>query len=307
VDVRIDPELAAVLERLPARSLDIDTARRNHLETSRIVCGAGEPVARADALAIPGPGGDIPARLYVPDAGRAALPLVVYLHGGGWVMGSLESYDAPCRALANRLGGAVLSVGYRLAPEDPFPSAVKDAWAALRWAEEHALELGADPTCLAVAGDSAGGNLAAALAARARDHGGPALRAQLLVYPATDPGADTRSYAEYGEGFGLTADEMRWCWSVYLAGADADDPDAAPARANLAGLPPAVLVLAELDPLRDEGAAYARALERAGSEVHVIEVAGAVHGYWRFLAVSRLARETLDEAAAVLATFLGPS
>jgi acetyl esterase len=304
MDARIDPELAAVLERLPPRPLELDAARRNHMAATKIVSGAGEAVARVDDIAVPGPGGDVPARLYVPDAGEAGLPLVVYLHGGGWTMGSLDSYDPVCRALANRTRAAVLSVGYRLAPEDPYPAAVKDAWAALRWAEEHAVDLGADPARLAVAGDSAGGNLAAALAVRARDHGGPGLRAQLLVYPAIDPRMDSGSFVEYGEGFGLTAEDMAWSWGTYLDGADLDHPDAAPARADPAGLPPAVVVLAELDPLRDEGAAYAAELERAGGRARVIEVPAVVHGFWRFLAVSRLARETLDEAAGALAALL---
>jgi acetyl esterase len=304
MDERIDSELAAVLERLPERPLELDAARRNHLEATKLVSGAGEAVARVDDIAVPGPGGDVPARLYVPDAGEAGLPLVVYLHGGGWIMGSLESYDPVCRALANRARAAVLSVGYRLAPEDPFPAAVKDAWAALRWAEEHAADLDADPARLAVAGDSAGGNLAAALAVRARDHGGPALRAQLLVYPATDPRMESSSFVEFAHGFGLTADEMEWSWGAYLDGADLDDPDAAPARANPLNLAPAVVVLAELDPLRDDGAAYAAALEQAGGRARVIEVPRAVHGFWRFLAVSRLARETLDEAAGALDTLL---
>jgi acetyl esterase len=292
----LDPEIAAALARLPETPLDVDGARRGHLEGTRLLCGPGEPVARAEDVQIPGHGGYVPGRLYVPDAGEAGLPLVVYLHGGGWVVGSVESYDAVCRALANAAGAAVLGVEYRLAPEDPFPEGLEDAWAALRWAAEHARERGADPHRLAVAGDSAGANLATVVARRARDHGRPPVRFQLLVYPVIDPSRSSRSYAELGQDYGLTAETMRWYWESYLDGAEPEQPDVNPARADLAGLPPTLVVLAELDPLCDEGADYAERLRAAGVPARTLVVPGAVHGFWRFLAVSHVARETMAEA-----------
>jgi acetyl esterase len=302
----LDPEIAEVLAGLPETPLDLDAARRLHLEGARAVSGPGEPMARVEDVQIPGHGGYVPARLYVPDAGASHGPLIVHLHGGGWVVGSIESYDPVCRALANAAGAAVLGVEYRLAPEDPFPAALDDAWAALRWTAEHAEEHGCDPRRLAVAGDSAGGNLAAAVARRARDHGGPPLRFQLLVYPVTDPARASASYATYGEGFGLTGEAMAWYWESYLGGSDPTNPDAAPAGADLAGLPPALVVLASHDPLHDEGAAYAERLREAGDAVRTLDVPGTVHGFWRMLAVSRVARETMGEVGRELRRALRP-
>ena len=294
---QVDPEIAAALARLPPPSLDLEAMRRAHLESTAIVSGEGPAVARQVDHAIPGPEGLVPVRLYAPEEGEEPPGLVVYLHGGGWLMGSRASYEPTCRALCAASGQAVLFVEYRLAPEDPFPASLEDSWAAVQWAGEHAGELGADPARLAVAGDSAGANLAAVCARRARDAGGPAVAFQLLVYPATDARAEAPSYAEFADGPGLTADGMRACWHAYVGDGDREDPDVSPAAAgDLAGLPPALVITAEIDPLRDEGEHYARRLAEAGVPVQQRRVSGAPHGFWRYGGVSELARDTMRQA-----------
>ncbi len=224
--------------------------------------------------------GGIPARVYRPGAdGR--LPPVVYLHGGGWVVGSLESHDPLCRALAAHVPSVVVAVDYRLAPEHAFPAAVEDAWAATQWVSRNAAELGADPNRLVVAGDSAGGNLAAVVALRARDAGLP-LALQVLIYPVTDADLDSSGYARLGEGLNLTRAKMEWYWGRYLDGADGTHPEASPLRAaDLAGLAPALVQTAEYDPLADEGAAYARRLREAGVPVTLTVYEGQIHGFIR--------------------------
>nr|CAP12611.1 lipase [Streptomyces olivaceus] len=231
---------------------------------------------------VPGPEGapDVPVRIYQPGARGAALPVVVFFHGGGFVLCGLDSHDGLCRELAASSGAVVVSVDYRLAPEHPAPAAVEDAYAALAWVAAHAEELGADPARLAVAGDSAGGNLAAAVCLLARERGGPVPAAQVLIYPALDPAQDSASMREFGEGHFLTADQMRWYWEQYLAGSE-PTPLTAPATAHdLSGLPPALLVEAECDPLRDEGRAYAARLPEA--DVH--SAPGVFHGFLDFTA-----------------------
>lgn len=245
---------------------------------------------------IPGPKGEIPVRIYRPDSGQAAggrPPIVVYFHGGGWTIGDLDGCDASCRAMTARTGVIVMSVDYRLAPEHRYPAAADDAYAATCWAAEHAAELGGDPSRLVVGGDSAGGNLAAVTALRARDSGGPALALQVLIYPVTDIGQDTGSYQENAEGFFLTAAHMRWYWGCYL-GPDGDGggPYASPLRAvNLGGLPPAMVLTAECDPLRDEGNAYAERLRAAGVPVTARCYEGMFHGFYNLGGV-------LDQATA---------
>jgi acetyl esterase len=215
-------------------------------------------------------------------------------------VGTLATYDSLARALANAARAVVVSVGYRLAPEHPFPAAVEDCVAATAWVADHAAELGADPGRLAVAGDSAGANLATVVARRARDAGGPALTHQALIYPALDPAASSASYRELGEGYLLTAADMRWYWHEYIGCADPSHPDLAPAGADLSGLPPATVLTAEYDPLRDEGEAYARALEAAGVPVQLRRWPGAVHGFFRWRAVSPAAGEAIAEVGEAL-------
>jgi acetyl esterase len=234
-------------------------------------------------LAADGPGGPIPLRVYRPAgvAAGAPLPALVYFHGGGWVIGDLDTHDVQCRQLTAEAGITVVAVDYRLAPEHKFPAAVDDAWAATRWLVAHGLELGVDARRLAVGGDSAGGNLAAVVALLARDAGAPAIALQVLVYPVTDLGAESPSYSAFAEGYMLTRESMRWFINHYLKSrSEAQDWRASPIRAaSLSGLPPALVVTAGYDPLRDEGAAYAARLTEAGVPVDYVCYGGMVHGF----------------------------
>ena len=234
-------------------------------------------------LVAEGPGGPIPLRVYRPAgvAASAALPGLVYFHGGGWVIGDLDTHDALCRQLTAEAGITVVNVDYRLAPEHKFPAAADDAWAATRWTVAHASELGVDAGRLAVGGDSAGGNLAAVVALQARDAGAPAIKLQVLVYPVTDVSAETRSYHDFAEGYMLTRESMRWFTAHYLAaGGQATDWRVSPLRASShTGLPPALVVTAGFDPLRDEGAAYAAKLQQAGVLVDYVCYGGMIHGF----------------------------
>jgi acetyl esterase len=248
-------------------------------------------------LRIPGPAGEIPLRLYRPREGR--LPVLVYFHGGGWVIGDLESHDPVCRELAQRSGCAVLAVHYRLAPEHPYPAAVEDCFAATCWVAEHAAELDLAGDRLAVGGDSAGGNLAAVVSLLARDRGGPRLRLQLLVYPVTDADFTRASYAENGRGFFLERPMMDWFWGHYVPDpARRREPECAPLRAvNLVGLPPALVLTAEFDPLRDEGEAYAVRLAAAGVPTEQVRYAGMIHGFYQMGGLLEDARAALERSA----------
>ena len=259
---------------------------------------------------IPGPAGEIPLRIYTPD-GDGPFGVLVHLHGGGWTIGDLDTHDHPCRTLCAEAGVVVVAVDYRLAPEDPFPAAVDDSWAALQWAAQHADELGGDPDRLAVGGDSAGGNLAAVMALMARDAGGPTLRLQLLVYPAVDSRADhTERYPsllENAEGFVLTLATMEWFAANYLPdGDDRADWRASPLLADdHAGLAPAHVVTVGLDPLRDEGRAYVEALRAAGNDVTHAHYDGTIHTSWQLAPVIPAGAQALSEAAARLRETIG--
>jgi acetyl esterase len=263
--------------------------------------GEAAEVASVQNRTVPGPEGGIPVRVYRPH-GEGALPVIVYYHGGGWVIGDLEVVDKPCRILANAAGAVVVSVDYRLAPEHRYPAAFDDCYAATRWVAENAGELGADPARLAVAGDSAGGNLAAAVALAARDRSGPAISAQLLIYPVTDFAFGTESYRDNAEGYVLTKGSMQWFWAHYLGAQDlAEDPYAAPARAaDLSGLPPAYVATAEYDPLRDEGEAYAEALRAAGVQVSARRFDGLLHGFFWMPAALPVGQSIVDDMVALL-------
>ncbi len=239
-----------------------------------------EPVADIVDRTIPGPAGPIPVRIYTPK-GSGAFPALIYYHGGGWVIGDLDVVDGPCTVLANRAHAVVVSVDYRLAPEHPYPAAIEDAYAALNWVADNAALLNVDAERLAVAGDSAGGNLAAVVALLARDEGSPALVHQLLLYPATDMLRQTVSARDNGEGYFLTTDLLKWFQEHYLpGGADPTDWRASPLRApDLSGLPPALVITAEFDPLRDEGEAYAVRLREAGVEAVVTRYDGQIHAF----------------------------
>ncbi|HEY0582892.1 MAG TPA: alpha/beta hydrolase [Chloroflexota bacterium] len=265
------------------------------------------PIASTDDRVVDGPLGPIPVRVYTPTDAEPR-PLLVYFHGGGWITGNIDIGDKPCRALAAATGGVVVSVEYRMGPEDRFPAAVDDCFAATRWAAEHAAELGAEPGRLVVIGDSAGGNLAAVVALEARDRGGPEIAYQVLIYPVTDYRFDYPSYLENGEGYLLTTEGMRWFWGNYLASAEQGrDPRAAPMRAaDLSGLPPALVITGEFDPLRDEGEAYAERLSAAGVPVKRHRFDGMIHGFFWMSLVMPQAQELLDEIANELAATRRP-
>lgn len=232
---------------------------------------------------IPGPAGDLPVRLYRPASAPAdaALPALVYAHGGGWVFGNLESHDVLCARFALDAGIAVCAVDYRLAPEARFPGAFDDVVAALQWVQVNGASVGIDAARLAIGGDSAGGNLAASAAIWARDHGGPRLRLQLLAYPVTDAVARTDSYRRFYDGFGLNAETMEWFFDHYTPDkASRGDWRVSPLRAaSLAGLPPALVITAGYDPLRDEGRAYAWRLQQEGTMADLVELGGMLHGF----------------------------
>jgi acetyl esterase len=237
-------------------------------------------------------------RAYSP-GGPGPHPALVYYHGGGWVIGDLHTHDGLCRSLTNAARCAVLSVDYRLAPESKYPVAVEDSYAALLWIAANADRLGIDRRRIAVGGDSAGGNLATVVALAARDRKGPRLALQVLIYPVTDHDLDTRSYVENATGYVLTREGMRWFWNHYLArDAQGREPYASPLRASsLAGLPPALVITAEYDPLCDEGEAYAARLRDSGVPVTLTRYPGMFHGFVRMTNILDKARTALDEIA----------
>ncbi|MBA3288215.1 MAG: alpha/beta hydrolase [Acidimicrobiia bacterium] len=297
-------QVATLLEGLAALRLpDLEDSTPEEARAIRaaLLRPSPEPIGEvADIEA-----GGVPARLYRPVTSRSA-GLLVYLHGGGWVLGDVDSHDDVCRALANRGGCLVLSVDYRLAPEDPFPAAVDDAVTATRWASEHAAELGADPERLAIGGDSAGGNLAAIVANAAI----VPLCYQLLVYPSTDVRMTHPSVAENADGYFLTAAGMRWFFDHYIGrhlagGGSPEDPRISPLCADDAALaagPPAMVITAEYDPLRDEGAAYARRLADVGVPTSHVHFEGQIHGFFSMFELLDDARSAHALAAEALHT-----
>ena len=287
----LDPQVKAFLDMLaaaggpPLEQMEVPAAREMYLAMSPPTAGAA--MAKVEDRRIPGgdAGVEILVRIYTPEGGDGPFPIVVYFHGGGWVIGDLETHDHWCRALASEVPAVVVAVDYRLAPETRFPAAAEDCFAATRWAAANAKALQGDAGRLAVAGDSAGGNLSAAVAQMARDRGGPAIAFQLLLCPATEYGFDTASYRDNADGYMLTKSGMVWFWHHYLADPAKDglDPRASPMRAqSLAGLPPAHVVTAEYDVLRDEGEAYAAKLRQAGVPVTAKRYDGQIHDFFAF-------------------------
>jgi acetyl esterase/lipase len=279
----MQPDVAMVLEIIAGLGLPpVETLSAADARALNAAAGAARPpgpeVADVADGVIPGPDGDLPYRLYRPaTAAEGPHPIVVYFHGGGWVLGDLDSDDPLCRDLCARSGAVVVSVNYRHAPEARFPAAAEDAFTAVRWAEANAASLGGIPGQLAVAGWSAGGNIATVACQMARDAGGPRIAGQLLIHPVVDSDMTRQSYAENGDGYTLTTALMRWFWDHYADPADRGDTRAAPLHGNLEGLPPASIVTADFDPLRDEGVAYARSLEAAGVPVRHIRARGHTH------------------------------
>jgi acetyl esterase len=283
------------LEGPPAHEVPIEQARAGHEQETAQLSGPGEEVGEVRDGEVAGTAGPIPLRIYRPL--EPAGGVVAYFHGGGWAVGSIDSFDAVCRALANESGAIVASVGYRLAPEHPFPTPLEECVAATRaLAERHEGEP------VAVAGDSAGGNLAIGVARRLRDQ----IRAQALIYPVCDAGLNTPSYRDCKERYGLSAEGMQRYWNLYLDGADGFQPDASPLRADdLAGLPPTFVLTSEFDVLRDEGEALAENLREAGVDVTLRRYEGTIHGFWRWMAATDLARRAIAEVGAALRRELG--
>lgn len=306
----LDPQVKLMLEQM-------ETAGFPRLETlpvpqARAVVDSlaqpsDEAVASVENRQIPGPGGLIPVRIYTP-AGQGPFPALVYFHGGGWVLGTLETSDHTCRMLANLAGCIVVSVDYRLAPEHKFPAAPADCYAATRWVAENATALRIDPARIAVGGDSAGGNLAAVVALMAREQGGPALAFQLLAYPVTHYHFESKSYNECAEGYFLTRPMMVWFWRQYLRDeADGRHPHASPLLAeDLRGLPPALVLTAEYDPLTSEAEEYAERLRSAGVPVTLKRYSGLIHGFFTMGQALAAGKQAIEEAAGHLRSAFNP-
>jgi acetyl esterase len=304
----LDPQAKTYLDQLAALNLPdapdmTPKEARAQMELSAVMLGRPPAVARVEDRTLPGPAGPIRVRMTVPEgAGEGPKPALVYLHGGGWVVGSLGSHDHLCRSITAFSGVSVISVDYRLAPEHPFPAAVDDAQAAMEYVAEHAAEFDVDPARLAIGGDSAGGNIAAAVARRLRDKGSSRLAFQLLIYPATDADMNTASYLENAEGYLLTRAAMAWYWDQYVPDeAQRLDPDASPLRAaDLSGLPPTLILTAGYDPLRDEAEAYGHKLGEAGVPVTLSRYSGMFHGFLRRHAQLAQGKAALTQIAEAL-------
>ena len=300
----LDPQAKEVLDQMAAEGLPAthtlphEEARANGLARPR---AAGPEVTRVEDRTIPGVDSNIPVRIYTPE-GSGPFPALAWYHGGGWVLGNLETGDATARHLALGAGCVVVSVDYRLAPEAKFPGAAEDCFSATRWVAQNASSINVDPSKIAVGGDSAGGNLAAVVPLMAKDRGSPALALQILVYPITARDFTTDSYRQNADGYGLTLDGMRWFWDHYVSSdEDASNPYAAPLVAkDLSGLPPALVITAEFDPLRDEGEAYARRLQQAGVPTACSRYDGMIHGFFAMSAVLDKGKQAIAEASAAL-------
>jgi acetyl esterase/lipase len=303
----LDPALKAMLDQLveaggpTLREAGVEQGRQM-LQTMAMLEGEPAEVARVEDVTIDG---NISARVYAAREGTS-LPILVWYHGGGFVIGDLETADRTCRKLAVGTGALVVSIDYRLAPEDPFPAGADDCFTALRWVVDHAADIGGDASRIAVGGDSAGGNMAAVTAMQARDEGVP-LRYQLLVYPVTDCTMSSSSYEENAEGYLLTRDSMDWFIGHYLCGgAEAKDPRVSPLYADdVRGAAPALVITAEFDPLRDEGEAYAERLRDAGVDVELRRFDGQVHGFFGLGSITPVANEAIDLAVERIRGALG--
>jgi len=303
----VHPQCQAILdganahpERSPFTAKGPEESRARYRASTPVYAPETQALKLVEDFGVPGPAGPVPVRLYQPEAllDGTVLPVLIFLHGGGWVFGDLDSHDHVCRALAHEAAMVVLSVDYRLAPENPFPAAVDDCMAVLRWVTANAEGIGGDPARIAVGGDSAGGNLSAVTALQARGDDEAAVAFQLLVYPSTDFEADTPSLHENADGYLLTQAAIEHFAGLYVpAGTDRRDPRISPIYGDLAGLPPAHVITAEFDPLRDEGAAYAEALKAAGVDVTYSLYPGMVHGFMRMGALVDDANAAIQESA----------
>jgi acetyl esterase len=302
---KLDPQVRLFLQaaeaegKPPLESLPPAEARIAAAEGMKPVRGSPEPVASIENLLVPGPEVEIPIRVYTPHA-TAPRPAVVFFHGGGWVLGSLDTHEMVCTAIARRSGAVVIAVDYRLAPEHKFPAAVIDCYAATVWVASNAKRLGIDPQRLSVCGDSAGGNLAAVVALKSRDANGPRIALQALIYPVMDLSSfETSSYREFAEGHFLTRTLMEWFRDHYLASReDGRNPHASPLLAgDLRGLPPALLIAAECDPLIDEGEAYATRLKEAAVPVRFKRYAGMIHPFFTMPGVIPQGYDAIQQVA----------
>ncbi len=311
--MELDPQMKAILDTIaaaggkPFNALTPAAAREAIKLMAQVFGGAAEQMAKVDDRRIPGPAGEIPVRIYTPE-GAAAKGVLVYFHGGGWVIGDIGTHDDVCRSLAKGAGCVVVSVDYRLAPEHKFPAGPEDCYAATKWVAQNAAALGIDANRIAVGGDSAGGNLAAVIAQMARDRGGPKIAFQLLIYPATDWSKESASQREFTQdGYILSRGDMVWFYDHYMtSAADKTNPYFSPACAkSLAGLPPAFVLTAAIDPLRDEGEAYAEALRKAGGAVTAKRYRGVCHGFIMMGAKLDTGKQALADCCAELKKSIG--
>jgi acetyl esterase len=307
----VDPQVQVLLDMLAAaggpRFIELSPAEaREWFDKLRRPFEV--PIGQITDRAIPSPAGDIPVRLYTPvdTAPGAEFPVLVYFHGGGWVVGSIDSHDPVCRSLANASGCKIISVDYRLAPEHPWPAAPDDCFAAVQWVAANATALGVDARRLAVGGDSAGGNLSAAVTRRSRTARGPHIAFQLLIYPALDASMGLPSMTQNATGYFLEKPGMEWFYGHYIPDhADVMNPDISPLHADdLSGLPPAYVVTAEYDPLRDEGRLYAEKLKAAGVPVEYVNYPSMIHGFFGFQAGVDASRDAVKQAGQALAKAL---
>lgn len=308
----LDPKCKAFLDEMAAQpgkpfeemNLEEVQAMRDALPEGFGMSGPSEPVARTEDRGIATPGGLVAVRIYWPRVDMH-LPVLMFFHGGGWVFGNPAWVDGPCRALANASGCIVVSVDYRLAPEHRYPTAAEDCYAITKHVAEHPEDFAADPTRIAVAGDSAGGNLAAVVCQMARDRGGPLISYQLLIYPCIDHLDDSPSMTENSEDYFLTRLGMNWFWNQYAGVAHAQEPYLSPLHAkSLAGLPPAMVITAEYDPLRDQGELYAKRLSEAGVPVTLKRFDGMIHGFFVMGGVIEQGGEAIALGAAGVASAL---
>lgn len=303
----LHPQLKAMLEDVATANypdqieVPVDEARRITVERAQRFYGPAEPVARVEALTIPGPAGPLKARIYAVESDEP-LPVMVYFHGGGWVLGDVDSHDKGVRAVTNAAHCMSVSVEYRRAPETAFPGAIDDCFAALAWIAENAASFGGDGSRLAVAGDSAGGNLAAACALMAKERGAPDLAFQLLIYPVVDYGLETDAYRDHADTLVLNRDRMAYFWEQYVPDvAQRTDWRAAPLRApDHSGLPPALILGSGIDPLYAEGVAYTEKLKAAGVAAEHVGYPRMTHAFFQAPALLDDSRDAIDRAGAAL-------
>ena len=300
--VALDPQAKVILDFMAESGFTFEGKTPEELREGMGLTAMPSPIELASITdrTIPGPAGEIPVRIYRPST-EVGLPVTVFFHGGGWVVGDLESHDHCCRVIAAKADCVVVAIDYRLAPEAKFPAAIDDAWAATEWVATHGDELNVDTSRLAVAGDSAGGNLAAVVANISRDHEHVEIIQQALIYPVTDGTCDRPSMTENAEGYLLSRNAMDWFHEHYTVTVeDLSDPRYSPIFSDLAGAPPAVVVTAGFDPLRDQGNAYAAKLAEAGVDVDHVEYEGMFHGFFSMDAGLNVALEAQDQVAAAL-------